>query len=50
MLSDCTDCDGGKYCLVSGNDTVTDDCDAGFYCIGKADRPDPRGKYCNPNH
>ena len=32
QLSDCTDCDGGKYCDTTGLDAPAGDCDAGYYC------------------
>lgn len=28
----CTQCDGGKYCLTPSLSMVTNDCDAGYYC------------------
>ena len=43
-LSDCTQCDGGRYCQFSGNDSYTGLCTAGFYCISGADNPVPQGK------
>ena len=32
MESQCTQCDGGKYCLTPGLSAVSGDCTAGYYC------------------
>ena len=31
-VSECTQCDGGKYCLTPGKDAVTGVCSSGYYC------------------
>lgn len=30
--ADCTQCDGGKYCQLPGQDAVSGNCSAGYYC------------------
>lgn len=57
-LSDCTDCDGGKYCDVHNATTFTGSCSAGYYCTSGSDSktpdgtgngtagPCPTGRYC----
>ncbi|CAK8677709.1 unnamed protein product [Clavelina lepadiformis] len=39
----CLPCDPGKYCLESGNTTVSGDCDPGFYCLTNSSSPRPSG-------
>ena len=41
--SDCTQCEGGKYCQLPGLSNYTGECDAGYYCqSGK------NNKFINP--
>nr|XP_006821768.1 PREDICTED: multiple epidermal growth factor-like domains protein 10-like [Saccoglossus kowalevskii] len=35
-ISDCLPCDGGYYCLTSGQPNVTDQCDEGYFCSSAA--------------
>lgn len=56
--SECTNCDGGKYCEFAGKSAVTGDCAAGYYCKTGSpfekpgdDEPNkygpcPKGSYC----
>ncbi|XP_077985306.1 uncharacterized protein LOC144439946 [Glandiceps talaboti] len=39
--NDCIPCDGGSYCLTSGQANITGLCDEGFYCSGAAYDPSP---------
>lgn len=32
QLSECTQCDGGKYCQFTGQANYSGDCSAGYYC------------------
>ena len=32
QLSECTQCDGGKYCLTAGMDNFSGNCSAGYFC------------------
>ncbi|CAM9393726.1 unnamed protein product, partial [Sphacelaria rigidula] len=35
-LTQCTDCDPGKYCATNGLAAVSGNCDAGYYCMSGA--------------
>ena len=39
--SDCTQCDGGKYCLLPGESVVTGNCSAGYFCTIGVDMATP---------
>lgn len=41
--SDCTQCNGGKYCDTPGITSVSGDCLAGYFCTSGADSATPSG-------
>ena len=55
-VTECSQCDPGKYCDSLGQTAVTGNCDAGFLCYGGASTSNPndtvtgiacpRGGYC----
>ncbi|XP_032352703.1 multiple epidermal growth factor-like domains protein 6 [Camelus ferus] len=52
--SDCTPCEPGSYCLLSGLEAVSGPCSAGFHCIQGASVPNPTdgitGDFCPSGH
>eukprot|EP01135_Chromosphaera_perkinsii_P006890 Nk52_evm45s621 gene=Nk52_evmTU45s621 len=52
--SDCTDCDGGKFCSSTGLSAVSGSCSAGFFCTKKAVTSKPTdgttGNECTVGH
>ncbi|KAH3841624.1 hypothetical protein DPMN_115097 [Dreissena polymorpha] len=41
QLSECTKCDGGKYCLLPGQDNYAGQCNAGYYCTSGVNTATP---------
>ena len=39
--SDCTQCEGGQFCLLPGQSAITGNCSAGYYCTSGVDMATP---------
>ena len=44
-ITQCTQCDGGKYCLTQALSEVTDNCTAGYYCTFGVNTATPSGTF-----
>lgn len=52
LITQCRDCDGGRYCNQNGATNTSGACSPGFYCTSGLDKPNPdsRNKNASVSH